>query len=269
MVPQKHSMGLLVKIGICVVLFASGTSVGNAVQLPSIEIDSSLPRKAMPELGESQLARILSRYYNIGLGGLKTWEQINSLKITGTLTLAEGPLKLYAYQRKPNLFKLTLCRGEFEMVLGYDGETAWRIKPGQSPEHMPAKQARSFIHNSIFGNYLLYPHTNGKKIEYIGTVTVDKEHCHHIRVQLNNDYQVDYFFSVSSYLDVKVIHTDLQSGSTNSIFYRDYIRVSGIPISTYSQNYEGDKWQSTLRIEDVKHNLGLTPWIFRIPKLAE
>ena len=269
MIFLKDSIGFLNKLSLYAILFTLSVCSSNALQLPSSEINNSLQQKAMPELGEGQLARILSRYYNIGLGGLKAWEKINSLKISGTLTFAQGPLELYAYQRKPNLYKLNLRKDQLEMVLSHDGDNAWQKKPGQTPEYMPSGQARGFKHGSIFGNYLLYPHASGKEIIYIGTVTIDGEHCHHVRVRLQTKFQVDYFFSVHSYLNVKVDHTDLLSGNTNSIFYRDYIRVAGIPIPTLTENHESGKWMSTLSIDEVKPNLGLAPWIFRMPKLVE
>ena len=269
MIFLKHSVYFLNKFGLYAVLFTISIGSSNGLQLPSSEINSSLQKKAMPDLGEGQLARILSRYYNIGLGGLKAWEKINSLKISGTLIFAQGPLELQAYQRKPNLYKLNLRKDQLEMVLSHDGENAWQRKPGQAPEYMPSGQARDFKHGSIFGDYLLYPHASGKEIKYMGTVTIDEEHCHHVRVQLQTEFQVDYFFSVHSYLNVKVDHTDLLSGNTNSIFYRDYIRIAGIPVPTLTENHESGKWMSTLRIDEAKPNLGLAPWIFSIPKLVE
>ena len=63
--------------------------------------------------------------------------------------------------------------------MAYDGEVAWKqVNGAAKPEPMNAEEARRFIHSSIFGNHLLFPFAQGKKIEYLETIPVEETICH-------------------------------------------------------------------------------------------
>ncbi len=239
---------------------------GDVLEMPADQITVILRQTAMPELGEGRLAKILTRYYTEGLGGQENWEKISSLKVSGTLTLEGGEFELNAYQKKPDLIKMTIRGNQSDLTLGYDGELAWQHLPGrgQRPEPMPADEARRFIHGAHFGNHLLYPFAIGKSIEYIDTVPVEGNICHQLRVTLDTGYQVDYFIDIRSYLEVKVLNTDLINETTNSVVYRDYIREFGMPIAKQVESFENGEWVSSLTLEEVKVNSGVIPWMFKM-----
>jgi len=127
-------------------------------------------------------------------------------------------------------------------------------------------EARRFIHSARFGNYLLYPFAEGKRIRLIDTVPVEGAICHQIRVELDTGYQVDYYIDIRSYLEVKVVNTDLRSGSVNSVIYKDYIREFGMPIAKKVESFEGGEWVSSLVLDEVKVNSGVMPWMFHMPE---
>lgn len=223
----------------------------------------------MPELGNSRIAKILARYFNEGLGGAENWEQIESLRVMGTLTLADGKYELHAYQKKPNFIKLSINpeNSNNSLVLSYDGTVAWQQSPSaEAPTAMSEDEVRRFIHSAHFGNHLLYPFKRGKVIEFIDTVSIDGAICHHIQVRLDTDYQVDYYIDIRTYLEVKVVNTDLRSGFRNSVVYDDYIREFGMPIAKKVESFEDDEWVSSLELIEVKVNTGVMPWMFSMPK---
>ena len=65
-------------------------ALGDTLSMPIEQTNAFIRQSAMPELGKGRLARILTRYYNDGLGGAEQWDQISSLKLNGTLKLEEG-----------------------------------------------------------------------------------------------------------------------------------------------------------------------------------
>jgi hypothetical protein len=221
----------------------------------------------MPELGNSRLELILSRYYHEGLGGVENWEKIVSLRVSGILTLEGGEFQLHAYQKKPDFVKMTIIGDNRDLVIGYDGKTAWRLLRESNAVAKPMEQgeARRFIHSAHFGNHLLYPYAFGKTISYIDTVPVEGRICHQIRVTLDTDYQVDYFIDVRTYLEIRVNNLDLRSGERNAVVYEDYIREFGMPIAKKVVSTKNDNWVSTLVLEEVKVNSGIMPWMFRMP----
>ncbi|HAV14102.1 MAG TPA: hypothetical protein DCX06_11520 [Opitutae bacterium] len=227
-----------------------------------------LRQTAMPELGDSRLEKILTRYYFEGLGGPEHWDEVESLRVLGTLKTSGKELQIAAYQKKPTFIKMTLRDGQNTVVLGYDGEVAWHILLADRSEAkvMDAEKAREFIHSAHFGNYLLYPFAKGKTISYIDTVPIEGGICHQIRVVLESEFQVDYFIDIRSYLETKVENTDLRDQSVTSIVYTDYIREFGMPIAKTSSTYEDGRKISELTIDEVKVNSGVMPWMFKMPR---
>jgi hypothetical protein len=157
--------------------------------------------------------------------------------------------------------------GQNGLILAYDGEVAWKqIARRGEPERMAEAEARRFIHSARFGSYLLYPFAEGKRISLIDTVPVEGAICHHIRVELDTDYQVDYFIDIRNYLEIKVVNTDLRSETTHSIIYKDYIRELGMPVARKVKSFENGKWVSTLLVDEVKMNSGVMVWMFHMPE---
>ncbi len=202
--------------------------------VPSQDEDASviLRQVAMPEMQNDRLGSILNRYYKEGLGGPGNWEKVVSLRVSGRLILEGGEFKFNAYQKKPHYIKMTIYGNQRHMKMGYDGSTAWQVsKKGSGAVEMESTQARHFIHSARFGNYLLYPYALGKQLEYLDTVPVDGVICHQVRVTLDTGYQVDYFIDIRTYLEIKVITTDLRSEQVTSVVYEDYIREFCMPIA--------------------------------------
>lgn len=255
-------------LGFCSAAFGAepGEVAGDTLELPAGQISVLLRQTPMPDLGKGRLAKIMTRYYREGLGGAENWEKISSLKVSGTLKLKDGEFEINAYQKKPDLIKMTLRGNQRDLVLGYDGETAWQKLPGRGnkPQPMAAEEARRFIHGAHFGNYLLYPYAAGKTIEYIDTVPVEGAICHQIRVTLDSGYQVDYFIDIRSYLEIKVLNADLRNETTNSVVYKDYIREFGMPIAKQVESFENGEWVSSLTLNEVQVNAGVMPWMFEM-----
>ncbi|MGJ8653214.1 MAG: hypothetical protein ACSHX8_08065 [Opitutaceae bacterium] len=231
------------------------------------QMDVVLRQTAMPKLGQTKVENILTRYYLEGLGGPKDWEAIESLRVFGTLTTEAGEFKLAAYQKKPNFIKMKISSDARDLVLGYDGKVAWQMLPGSHKAGtMPDNEARSFAMSSHFGNHLLYPYEKGKTVTYINTLPVDGEICHQIRVTTASDFQIDYFIDVRTFLEIKVVNTDLRNNTVTTNIFKDYIREFGMPIAKSVECYQDGKWVSRLSIHEVNVNSGVMPWMFSMPK---
>ena len=255
----------MILLGTCL----SASDKENVLSLPPKELNVIVRSRAMPELPETRVGKILSRYYKEGLGGTENWDKIVSLNVIGKIKTQQGVLELNAYQKKPNYMKLNLFAEAAQngLVLAYDGKVAWKQESSRAkPELMTDKEARRFIHSAHFGNYLLHPFAEGKRIRFIDTVPVEGTICHQIRVNLDTDYQVDYYIDIRSYLEIKVVNTDLRTGKVNSIIYKDYIRESGMPIAKKVESREDGKWVSSLVLEEWKLNSGVMPWMFHLPE---
>ena len=259
---------LITSLGLFAMLSGKSDSkaLGDTLSMPIEQTNAFIRQSAMPELGKGRLARILTRYYNDGLGGAEQWDQISSLKLNGTLKLEEGVFELNTYQKKPDLIKMMIRGNRSHQVLVYDGTNAWKKTTGNKTEVEPMKEseARRFKHTSFFGGHLLYPYARGKEIEYVDTVPTEGYICHQIRVTLDSGYRVDYFIDIRTYLQRKAVHIDLRSGIVNSILFKSYVRELGMPIAKEVENFENEEWVSSLTLHDYKVNSGVMPWMFKM-----
>jgi hypothetical protein len=87
-----------------------------------------------------------------------------------------------------------------------------------------------------------------------------------MRVVLDTGYQVDYFFDIRTFLEIKVVNTDLRSGAVSSIIYKDYDLEQPIPIAKKVKSFEEGEWVSTLLLDNIKLNSGIMPWMFSRPE---
>lgn len=236
---------------------------------PEEKITPALRNTPMPELGDSPVEKILNKYYKERHGGQDNWAKVESLNLIGTLKVKDDELTMNAYQKKPTFIKLVVGneKARDSLILSYDGKVAWKKMGSRAePTPMDDAEARRFIHSARFDNYLFYPFAEGKRITFIDTVPTEGAICHQIRVVLETGYQVDYFFDIRTYLEVKVVSTDLRSGAVSSIIYKDYDLEHPIPIAKKVKSFEEGKWISTLLVEDIKLNSGIMPWMFSMPE---
>lgn len=237
------------------------------LQIPE-NIRPSMREVAIPEMGNSKLDRLLSRYYVMGLGGAEVWKNISSMRMKGNFSVADQTFNLLCYQRKPNRLKMILSNSGTKVVLGYDGKKAWQHVPNSDAPaiEMASNEARKFIHSSVFGNYLLYPYRSGKTIDYLGTVRERGTVCHHLRVTLKSGYRVDYYIDIRNYLDTKIVNFDDKSGHSSTLICEDFKAVLGFPVAHKVTSIESSGSKSILLLKQVDFNVGLTDWIFEQPK---
>ena len=57
---------------------------------------------------------------------------------------------------------------------------------------------------------------------------------------------------------------DLRTGEVNSLVYQDYFREYGMPIARQVESFEDGEWVSSLRLDEVKVNAGVIPWMFKM-----
>ena len=133
---------------------------------------------------------------------------------------------------------------------------------------MSANEARRFIHSSVFGNYLLYPYRSGKTIEYLGTTREMDTVCHRIRVSLQNNFTVDYYIDVRTYLDVKIVNRDEELNTSTTLICSDFKNIKGFPVAYKVVSKTEDGPETTLTLEQVDFNIGLTEWMFNRPDYA-
>ena len=207
-------------------------------------------------------------------GGQAAWDQIQSMKITGTYTNFSDPEKFTILRQRPDLYRFDCKRLHQLTVHAYDGKQAWWINPMMGPEfttpgYIPTGQnlekvtLRERFIEPVFWNYK----AKGHQVELIGKEDLDGDEVYHLKITLKDGSEENWFFSTETFLAVSMtgITYDFGAPSPVETFFSKYKKVGNVVMpylieSEYSIRY---------RVYDVD-TIELNPQIdvaeFKLPK---
>ena len=120
------------------------------------------------------------------------------------------------------------------MILAYNGAEGWSKKFNEAPPQLvrDAHQLRRLSKDARFFSHLLYPFQKGKAYEYLGVLREADRICHLIRVHTQEQFVLDYYIDVETFLEVKLLQIDkLGHFEETELYYSDYRLVEGIPFA--------------------------------------
>ena len=228
-------------------------------------ITQSLINSAMPELKQSQLGKILTRYYEDCLGGVDHWKAIRSFKVSGVLNTLNGIQTYESIFKKPNFYKIAISSEDTTNIVAFDGNNKWQKQISGEEWTYPeiAPHMRRMVHEPELATYLLYPLQTGKAYQYRGTVRENNTVCFRVSLLTKQKYLIDYFLDVESYCIVSIKIIDkLKEFSPVLIRYSDHRLVDGVYFAQKIEYYVDGKWDSTLEVKKIATNLGVANWMF-------
>ena len=257
---------------------SNGTLSYNLKTLKDRSIDALLPEgllltqslvdTEMPKLKASELGKILTRYYNKCLGGANYWKTIKSIKISGDLNTLNGVYQYESVIKKPNLYKISLSTAGATNIIAFDGNSILQ-KFMSNYSNLTRKLSSEdntldrIVNETELPRYLLYPLRSDKAFQYLGTVRKFNTVCYKLRLFTDQNFIIDYFIDVESYLIVTIQVLDtLNIFSPASIEYSEYRLVDGAFYAHKIKSYLNDVWDSTLNIYAITPNVGAPNWMF-------
>ena len=228
-------------------------------------ITQSLIDSAMPELRQSQLGKILTRYYNNCLGGADHWKTINSFKVSAELNTSNGIQTYESIYKKPNFYKIVISSEETTNIVAFDGKNKWQKQISGEEWSYPkiAPDMHRMIHEPELATYLLYPLQTGKTYQYEGTVRELNTVCFKVSLFAEQGYLIEYYIDVESYCIVSIKITDrLKEFSPVIIKYSDHRLVDGVYFPHKIKYHVDGQWDSTLNIKEITTNVGAANWMF-------
>ena len=229
------------------------------------EMTESLRDTPMPKLGKSRLGQILTRFYEESMGGAETIDKLNSIKINSIYKTLGGEFDFEAISKKPNRLKVTATNDTGKMILAYNGSVGWSKKSNEASPRVvrDAHQLRRLSKDARFNSHLLYPFQKGKAYEYLGVLREADRICHLIRVHTQEQFVLDYYIDVETFLEVKLLQIDkLGHFEETELYYSDYKLVEGIPFAFRIETYIAGEWDSLFIAESVELNVGIFNWMF-------
>ena len=243
----------------------TATVSSNELLPEGVLITQSLIDSAMPELRQSQLGKILTRYYRRCLGGADNWEAINSFKISAELDTKGGKYQYESIVKKPNFYKIAISSEETTNIVAFDGNNKWQKQISGEEWSYPkiAPNWHRMIHEPELATYFLYPMQTGKTYQYEGTVRELNTVCFKVSLLTKQGYLIDYYIDIESYciISIKIIDR-LKEFSPVIIEYSDHRLVDGVYFAHKIKYYVDGQWDSTLNVKNITTNVGVANWMF-------
>ena len=230
----------------------------------NVLVTESLINSAMPDLKQSKLGKVLTRYYKRSFGGATNWDKIKSVKISGYL---KSLSKVYEYEsisKKPNLYKLSISFDGAVNEIAFKGKDLTRkriLARDYFPLWILDQTDKQAIPTEIFSN-LLFPLRKNIGYKYFGVVRKFNSVCHQIRF-FDSHSIIDYFIDVESYFINSIIIDDANKESNPVIIsYSDYRITDGVYFAHSIETFIDGELHASLNIDSVATNVGALNWMF-------
>ena len=231
-----------------------------------VTITQSLIDTEIPQLNQSKLGKVLTRYYNYCLSGAENWDKLNSFKISAELLDASGLRNQFvSIFKKPNFYKIVTSTEDTMNVVAYDGDNKWKkeITKEKLSVAQFAPELNRMMYEPELSGYLLYPFRGGKKFEYKGVFRESNSVCHRIGLKIERGYEIDYNIDVESFFIVSIKVLDIfQEFKPLVIKYSDHRPVDGVHFAHKIEYYVDGQLDYSLYVKEININVGATNWMF-------
>ena len=214
-----------------------------------------------------RVSHLLREYYRLSLGGIQSWEKVESLRFEGVLRVPQGALHFVAFKKKPDYCKIVLFAGRERIVMSYDGTDAWQLNTMEStdPVSMPPLEALNFIRDAPTAGHLLYAALPGKKVELLGERMVGGYECYDLQVTLPDGQQVRYAIDRTDFVERQQIVVNAVSGALEVTTHGELQVVKGVSVPMMSTMETDGAFTHEVRMRSVEVNVGTMPWMFSRP----
>lgn len=192
------------------------------------------------------LDEVLANYYE-AIGGLDAWQSVQSMRITGTMTMGRGMQAGFTrLVKRPDK-----VRAEFEIqgnavVRAYDGQTAWMIMPMRGsgePQVMNERQAINLLQDADIDGALVGWQESGHQVELEGLEETEGTEAYKLKVTLNSGDVLYYYMDSEYFVPIRIAGTRGFQGNTVEFAttLSDYKQVDGLLIAHSVQNSGGGR----------------------------
>ena len=182
------------------------------------------------------LDEVLANYYE-AIGGLEAWQSVESIRLSGTLSLAQGmELPFVNTQKRPGKVRQEFTMQGMTGVMAGDGETFWLHMPfmGQAaPEAMPAEQIKGMKRQSDIEGPLVGWEEKGHTVELVGKEDLEGTEVFNIKVTRDTGDVEHHYLDAEYFIPLQAEWTEAAQGQEMQItvVFGDYKDVDGLMIA--------------------------------------
>lgn len=177
------------------------------------------PADPPKELG---LPEIMAEYLK-AQGGSAYIESIETLRLEGTITQDDLEIEFVQVKKQPNLMRMTFDMGPIELIMGYNGETAWQTtRQRPQAKELTGAAKKELISTAAMFNELYQPHNPRIMRKYLGPDEFEGTPVYVIEVTLEDGAVHRYSIDQESFLDRRLETTQVVDGVAHALEQRYY-----------------------------------------------
>lgn len=219
------------------------------------------------------LDEVLNNYYE-AVGGLESWKALNSMKMTGSMSMAGAGVDVpfVVTTKRPKKIRLEFTFQGMTGVQAYDGETAWMLMPfmGKTdPEVMPADQAKDVIDQADIDGTLIGYEEDGHQVELAGLDETEGTEAYKVKVTKKNGDVETYFLDAEYYVPIKAEGSRQMQGRVIEFetILSDYKEVGGLLMPhSIEAKAKGAPSGQVVTIDTIELNVDVDDSVFTMPE---
>ncbi|MCF8374667.1 MAG: hypothetical protein K9H64_23815 [Bacteroidales bacterium] len=202
-------------------------------------------------------------------GGMKNWDAVQSMKITGNFTSFSETNPFTEIKSRPGNYYASYHLGQHKVVDGKIGDLIWKIDPWfdmSFPRKATEVEANVIIQKAEFCTPFLNYKERGFKVELKGKEVVDGIECFKLELTRDNGQQETWFLNTKTYLEYmsKSMWSDFAEPAPAESIYEDFRKVGEVLTPFHIERVFSIRYRVT-EIEKVELNGKIDPGIFRLP----
>ena len=186
---------------------------------------------------EMTVDQLLANYYD-AIGGLEAWKAVESMKISGSMSMGRGGMQasFTRWVKRPDKIRVEFEIQGNTIVRAFDGQTAWMIMPMRGsgePEVMDERQVRGLLQDADIDGVLVGWEEAGHHVELEGLAETEGTQAYKLKVTLASGDVVFYFLDRDYYVPIRIEGSREIQGNTMEFAttLSDYKEVDGLLIA--------------------------------------
>ncbi|MDP0497704.1 MAG: hypothetical protein Q7Q73_15995 [Verrucomicrobiota bacterium JB024] len=208
---------------------------------------------------ELSLPEIMAEYLK-AQGGSSYIESIETLRLEGTITQDGLEIDFVQVKKQPDLMRMTFDLGPMELIMGYNGETAWQTtRQRLQAKELTGAAKKELVSTAAMFNELYQPHNPRIKRRYLGQDEFEGTPVYLIEVTLEDGAVHRYSIDQESFLDRRLEYTQLADGVEHTLEQRYYdIRpLDKLQLPHRVESYRDGERVSVVSIDTIQVDTGV------------
>jgi outer membrane lipoprotein-sorting protein len=203
-------------------------------------------------------------------GGVQQLKAVQAMRVTAHVSPEPGTdIQMTITTERPNKLRQdTSLKGQ-QMVMAFDGETAWTINPmmgSTGPQKIEGPEFDRLKTQADMDGPLVDYKSKGTTVELIGQETVEGVKTHKLKVTRKDGQSQELFVDVNTGLEVKAVNEVEQAGQKATIesYFSNYRTVGGLTVAhTIVQKIMGR--DVTVTVDKVEILPDVDDSVFKMP----